>query len=67
MDAAVVQRYCEIFKQRTGEESINQKGLLKLIDAVQRQRTVLSANSYYRMVLEYLMGEHDLVYDMKRQ
>ena len=41
--------------------------MVKLMDAVQRQRTVLSANNDYHFNLEYILNEEDLTYNMKRQ
>jgi molecular chaperone DnaK (HSP70) len=43
------------------------KAFVKLLDAVQRQRTVLSANNEYHLNLEYLLNEEDLTYNMKRE
>ena len=37
------------------------------MEAVQKQRTVLSANSEYHLVLEYLLAEEDLTYNMNRE
>ncbi len=41
--------------------------MAKLMDAVQRQRTVLSANNDYQLSLEYLLNEEDLAYCMRRE
>lgn len=40
---------------------------MKLVETIERQRKILSANSEYAMNLEYLMEENDLMYNMKRE
>jgi molecular chaperone DnaK (HSP70) len=41
--------------------------MVKLMDAVQRQRTVLSANNEHHLSLEYILNEEDLTYNMHRE
>ena len=68
MDQNIVQFYNEFFAKQYSQVILNNpKAYVKLTDAVQKQRTVLSANSEYHMNLEYLLGEEDLVYNMKRE
>jgi len=40
--------------------------MVKLTDAIQKQRTILSANTEHHLNLEYLLGEEDLAYNMTR-
>ena len=58
MDRHVCDFYSELFeKQHHQQIYTNSKALAKLIDAIQKQRTVLSANSEHHLSLEYLMAE----------
>jgi molecular chaperone DnaK (HSP70) len=45
----------------------SRKAVVKLMENIERQRKILSANSEYSMNLEYLMEENDLNYNIKRE
>lgn len=44
----------------------NKKALTKLYEIIEKQRKVLSANIEHHLNLQYLIGEEDLSYVMKR-
>jgi heat shock protein 4 len=45
----------------------SRKAVVKLVESIERQRKILSANSEYTMNLEYLMEENDLNHTLKRE
>lgn len=45
----------------------NQKAVVKLMENIEKQRKVLSANSDHSLNMEYLVDDHDLTYTMKRE
>ena len=68
MDRNMSQFYSEHFFNAHNKSIIdNPKAYIKLLDAVQRQRTVLSANNQYHLNLEYLLNDEDLSYNLKRE
>lgn len=57
MDRFLIEFYDELFNRNHKQSIINHaKAFIKLSDAVQRQRTVLSANNDHHLNLEYLLG-----------
>lgn len=68
MDQLLCEHYNQVFLKAHKHSILNNgKALVKLTDAVQRQRTVLSANSDHHLNLEYLLNEEDLTYNMHRE
>lgn len=68
MDHSISEFYNELFNSKFHQVIFkNPKAYVKLVDAVQKQRTVLSANTEYHLNLEYLLAEEDLTYNMTRQ
>lgn len=68
MDQQLGQFYNQLFAKQTQQVIFNHpKAMVKLTDAIQKQRTILSANTEHHLNLEYLLGEEDLAYNMTRQ
>ena len=68
MDQVLLQFYNDRFEKKHKQRPLEHpKALPKLLEAVQKQRTVLSANSDHHLILEYLLAEEDLAYDMNRE
>jgi molecular chaperone DnaK (HSP70) len=67
MDERVCEFYSEHFSKAHKWSLLEHgKPFVKLLDAVQRERTVLSANNEYHLNLEYILNEEDLTYNMHR-
>lgn len=69
MDHLMAEFYDGVFKGiRKDQTSIFtiSKSLIKLLDSIEKQRTVLSANSDHHFNIESLIDDHDLVYNMRR-
>jgi heat shock protein 4 len=68
IDYVLLQFYKTVFEKSSGGLDIfeSRKAVVKLVEAIERQRKTLSANSEYTMNQEYLMEENDLLYNMKR-
>lgn len=69
MDYLLLQFYRELFSKQTNGLDVLQhkKAFIKLLEAVEKQRKVLSANSENALHMEYLIEEEDLNYNMKRE
>lgn len=67
MNQVLLQFYNRHFEKKHKQRLEHPNALPKLLEAVQKQRTVLSANSDHHLILEYLLAEEDLAYDMNRQ
>jgi molecular chaperone DnaK (HSP70) len=70
MDHLLAEFYDAVFKQNRHQEvsifSLS-KSYIKLLDNIEKQRTVLSANLDHQLNVESLIDDHDLVYHMKRE
>jgi len=70
MDHLLAEFYDGVFKntrqQDTSIFSLS-KSYIKLIDNIEKQRTVLSANIDHHLNVESLIEDDDLVYHMKRE
>jgi molecular chaperone DnaK (HSP70) len=57
-----------VFEKSSGGLDVfeSRKAVVKLVESIERQRKILSANSEYTVNLEYLMEENDFNYTMKR-
>ena len=61
IDQTLTEFYCEQFKEQHGVSPAgNPKAQLKIRDAVEKQRKVLSANTEHQLNLEYLLQDEDL-------
>ena len=68
IDWASYQFYCDMFEKDSGLSPLDsKKATLKLLDAIQKQRTILSSNAEASVNLEYLMEDYDLNHTMKRE
>jgi heat shock protein 4 len=45
----------------------NKKAVIKVMENIEKQRKILSANSEQSLNMEYLIEDHDLLYTMKRE
>jgi molecular chaperone DnaK (HSP70) len=61
MDWILIQNYCDKFKKTTGLDPFESKrAILRLIDAVEKQRKVLSSNMESPCNVECIMQEYDI-------
>lgn len=57
-----------MIKKQTGQDiQQNPKALVKLLEAVEIQRKKLSANTENQLIIECLLGDYDLSYNMTRE
>lgn len=67
-DWTVYNLYVQEFQKKTGLNiNENKKAVLRLLDAIEKQRKVLSANSEAPCSVEYLMEENDFSHHLKRE
>lgn len=67
MDWALLEFYSEMFnKKYGGDPRKNDKARFRLLEAIEKQRKMLSANDEASINVEYLMNDEDLSYVMKR-
>lgn len=69
IDYLLLEFYRGIFEKSSGGLDIfeSRKAVVKLMENIEKQRKILSANSEHNMNLEYLMEENDLMYNLKRE
>lgn len=69
MDYLVLEYYREIFRKGSGGLDImdNKKAFVKLMEVVEKQRRILSANTEYTLNLDCLMEEEDFSFNMTRE
>ena len=68
MDHHLTDFYVQLFEKKHQSNIYKSpKALVKLTEAIQKQRAVLSANSEHHLTLEYLLNEEDLDYHITRQ
>lgn len=69
IDYILLQFYKNVFEKSSGGLDVfeSRKAVVKLMENIEKQRKILSANSEHTMNLEYLMEENDLNYNLKRE
>jgi heat shock protein 4 len=69
IDWSIYEQYCEIFEGQSGGLSPKEskKAQLRLLEAIEKQRKVLSANSEAAVNVEYLMEDIDFNHNLKRE
>ena len=67
IDTEIFEFYRSMFLKNTGSDlGDSKKASIKLMDAIEKQRKILSGIKEHEMNLEYLMDENDLQYTLKR-
>lgn len=68
MDWILFEFYSDMFAKKYGADPrINDKARFRLLEAIEKQRKMLSANEEASISVEYLMNDEDLSYVMKRE
>ena len=68
LDWALMEYYSDIFNKQNGmNPRKNDKARLRLLDAIEKQRKVLSANIEANINIEYLMEDYDLNHTLSRE
>ncbi len=68
MDAAVIDKLANDFQAKYKKDlRENQKAMIRMSEAMERVRKVLSANTETPINIESIMDERDIYYNMKRQ
>ena len=68
IDANMTEYYCKLFEQKNGIDlHENPKSLYRLIEAIQKQRTVLSGNSEASVNIECLFEDIDFNHSLTRE
>lgn len=69
IDYILLEFYKGIFEKSSGGLDVfeSRKAVVKLMENIEKQRKILSANSEHTMNLEYLMEENDLNYNLRRE
>lgn len=69
IDYILLEFYRKIFEKSSGGLDIfeSKKAVVKLVENIEKERKILSANSEHSLNLEYLMEENDLSYNLKRE
>jgi molecular chaperone DnaK (HSP70) len=69
LDWAVFEKYCTLFEEQSGglNPKESKKAQIRLFEAIEKQRKVLSANSDAPVNVEYLMEDVDFNHSFKRE
>lgn len=69
IDYLVLEFYRQYLLKSTGGADLfeNKKAVIKVMENIEKQRKILSANSEHGLNMEYLLDDNDLAYTMKRE
>jgi molecular chaperone DnaK (HSP70) len=68
LDWATMEHYAEIVKKNTGTDILTrEKSRLRILDALEKQRKILSANSEATLNVDFIVEDYDLNHTLKRE